>query len=71
MIKLNVEEYCQDCPDFEAEVEKATVEVHDFDFMSCGIKTVTDTVIKCANCEKCDKIRQYLAKHGILKGNEL
>lgn len=68
MIKLKVEEYCQDCPHFKAEVEKSEVEVVDFDFL-CGTRMVTDTVITCAHCTECDQIRQYLAKHGILKGN--
>lgn len=67
MIKLEVAEYCYECPDFEAVVEKDTVEVYDFDEYVNIEKT--DTIIKCANCEKCDAIRQYLAKHGILKGN--
>lgn len=66
MIKLSIEEYCHNCPDFEAEVEKDTVEVYDFD--SFGTTEKTDTTIKCANCERCDAIRQYLAKHGIMKG---
>lgn len=67
MIKLNVAEYCHECPEFEVEIEKNTVEVYDFDELTTVEKT--DTIVKCANCEMCDKIRQYLAKYGILKGN--
>ena len=40
MINLKIEDYCQECPDFEAEVEKIT-------FSDLPVKN--DTLIRCKN----------------------
>ena len=55
MIKLDVEKYCQDCPDFEAKVYKEFFE----DFY--GFK-LPNTYISCKNTDKCRRIKRYLEK---------
>ena len=50
MINLKIEDYCQECPDFEAEVEKIT-------FSDLPVKN--DTLIRCKNRIRC----LFLYKH--------
>ena len=55
MITLLVEDYCQHCPDFEADVQKQYFD----DFYN----TVNvDTNIKCIHRNKCAHIKNYLEK---------
>lgn len=49
MIKLNIEDYCQDCPMFEAVTDKL--------YANC---TVLTTYVTCKNKEICNKIKIYL-----------
>ena len=44
MINLKIEDYCQECPDFEAEVEKIT-------FSDLPVKN--DTLSRCKNHVRC------------------
>ena len=50
MIKLNVAEYCHECPEFEVEIEKNTVEVYDFDELTTVEKTDTIVNALIARC---------------------
>lgn len=54
MIYLNIQNYCHECPDFEAEVLKQdTVDFH------MG-QELHDTMISCANRNRCYEIKKYL-----------
>lgn len=50
MIELKVEEYCHDCPEFEADCCKVYANGH-----------IERTMVKCANAAKCSRIRRYLS----------
>ena len=54
MIKLELEPYCQNCPNFEPRVEVHTIE--------CGFGDLVryDTFIKCENAHKCKNMMRYL-----------
>ncbi len=52
MIELYVEEYCSNCPDFEAEVDK--------DCYENGVYVKRITRISCKNMDKCREIMKYL-----------
>ena len=54
MIRLNVDEWCQNCPEFDAET-----------FMACLYSDNnvmhTDAVVKCKHQKRCQSITQFLA----------
>lgn len=53
-IRLLVEKYCQNCPEFEADVEKT-------DF--CGsFDEIHQTTVLCKHRERCKEMRKYLRK---------
>mgnify|MGYP003315059023 CR=1 FL=1 len=52
-IKLQVEPYCQNCPNFEAVVEK-------YDFNGCDTTYLYDTTIACENAAQCQRMMEYL-----------
>ena len=54
-IKLQVESYCQDCPNFDVEVEQT--ELNGF-----GGTVMRETVIKCENAAQCQRMMEYLKK---------
>lgn len=56
MIKLKVEEYCHDCPDFEADVYKARCDNLEM------LAFVTHTTITCAHAARCRAVKRYLEK---------
>lgn len=57
MIRLEAQPYCQECMDFEAEVEKPTV------LYTLGNQRYTsDTVIRCERRRHCEAIRKFLEK---------
>lgn len=53
MITLDIQKYCHGCPDFEADVKKSTF-VCDNDVLAF------DTMISCANKNRCYEIKKYL-----------
>lgn len=55
MIKLEVEEYCDDCPEFDARVEKAVL----FDGYS---KEYRNTNITCEHKDKCKRLKDMIEK---------
>lgn len=61
MIKLALMPYCDDCPYFEADVEKPE-RIQGFIFESDEIVEMNrgDTYIRCKNREICEKIKRYL-----------
>lgn len=60
MIKLEIKDYCQDCPAFEPRVEK---------FSDYPQNTVTTTVY-CASEKKCARLVQYLERKMRNAGNQ-
>ena len=61
MIILNVADYCHNCPEFEAHVEKDILEYEDFTGDKAhlvGIKTN----ISCEHRDRCEEIRKFIEK---------
>lgn len=58
MIKLSVEEYCQNCPWIEPDIERPV------ELFSCSelYSTVGDTTIKCKNRHICDRVAMAVEK---------
>ena len=52
MIYLRIKDYCQNCPNFDADVNKI--------FTNSG--GIVSTEIRCSHVEECDQIRHYLEK---------
>ena len=57
MITLDVAEYCSACMDFDPDVQRPR-KAYALDREI----TVTDTVIRCANRNRCKNIERYLRK---------
>lgn len=55
MIKLNVKEYCHDCPNFEAEQHRTIL-------YSGSIDSMSDCVIDCKHESTCHRIEEYLVE---------
>ena len=51
MITLNIEDYCQNCPEFEAEMER----------LYAG-NDICQTNLFCAHREKCRRIQEYVSR---------
>lgn len=52
MIRIDVEEYCHSCLDFEPDVTKPFRDIRD--------NALTDTVVQCEYRKRCSAIRRYL-----------
>ena len=59
-IKIEVEDYCQDCPEFEPDVETNTL------FKGFSTAAVSH-VIRCEKRERCASIERYLRVRELLK----
>lgn len=57
MIRVEVENYCSECLDFQPDVEKPQKL-----YANMAEITVTDTVIRCENRKRCEHIRRYLER---------
>lgn len=57
MIKIEVADYCNECMDFDPDVERPQ-KIYSFDEEI----TISDTVIRCANRNRCRNIARYLKK---------
>lgn len=58
MIELKVEEYCHNCPEFEADVD-----VDDFGYKTYnGYILHTNTTVKCEHAKRCQAIFEYFMK---------
>ena len=49
MIKLDISDYCNDCPEFDAETHTI-----------CAWDQAVETRIACSNAEKCNRIKKHL-----------
>lgn len=56
MIKLDVAEYCHNCPEFEPLVEQDTKG------LLYDMSLIVDTTIKCAHRDRCRSMCRYLEK---------
>lgn len=61
MINLEVAEYCQDCPGFEAEVDKYRVE-------GGSDEGVHVTTVSCTYSRRCASMVKYLKKQSMKAG---
>jgi hypothetical protein len=57
MIVLNVEEYCHNCPDFEAYVER---DICNFDIVLSASNMKCNHIITCEHEDRCRQIKKYL-----------
>ena len=57
MIILEVEDYCHECPEFEADVESPT-----FIFQSYKKVCSGNTIVRCSNRRKCREIHSYFKR---------
>lgn len=53
MIKLNIEEYCENCPDFEPDVEKEVLTTEDYPYLESTFK-YANTIITCKSRDRCN-----------------
>lgn len=62
MITLKVEAYCQNCIDFEPEVDKDGITYECSDFTSSGTRSRTfcETLITCKHAQRCACIKDYI-----------
>ena len=75
-INLKVEEYCQNCPDFEPDVQRQTETLTACDlsdpyrFMS-NVRHVCNTLVECKYRKRCAAQMRYLQKqHDAMKKKE-
>ena len=61
MIKLKVEDYCHECPDFDARVNTKVDELFS---MEDGVLKVINTTVTCSHATRCRAIKRYLEKAG-------
>lgn len=59
MINLKVEKYCENCPEFEADVDKTS---YFSSSMQSIHKSFCNTVITCEHRGRCRVIMDYLSK---------
>ena len=52
MIKLDISDYCNDCPEFDAETHTLRT--------LYALDQAVETRIACSNAEKCNRIKKYL-----------
>ena len=57
MIRLEVADYCNECTDFDPDVERPQ-KAYSFD----EELIISDTVVRCANRNRCRNIVRYLKK---------
>ena len=57
-IRLEVQPYCEDCLDFEADVEKPAIYYANFKV----VETYGDTIIRCSHRDFCERIKNYVVK---------
>ena len=60
MIELNVKEYCQECPDFDAKVSVRYDEKPNDS--RCTIIKIICTTVTCKHAKRCEGIKRYLER---------
>lgn len=56
MIKIEVEDYCHECLDFQPDVEKPVVLYSDTDRYVC----IGDTIVRCEYRQRCKAIENHV-----------
>lgn len=69
MIRLVVEDYCQNCPDFEAEVHVETLYSNEYDFAATEPRVRYETRVTCAKARRCAAQVRYLERKIKENGN--
>ena len=59
MIELKIENYCQDCPDFEAAQKKDSFCYEDL----LEKREIVNITVYCEFAERCKAMKGYLEKH--------
>ena len=62
MITLDIQGYCQECLDFEPDVERGKKEYIGWDLNGHDKFVITDTVVRCKYRNRCKAIKRYLEK---------
>lgn len=66
MIRLDIQDYCASCCDFEPDVTKPVKSS-----LSTGLNDViviqSDTIVRCTHAKRCECIKRYLSQQ--LKGD--
>ena len=57
MIRLDIDEYCNNCPEFESDVKKDVIHCRNLDFNKASI---VNTIITCEHRERCRSIKNFL-----------
>ena len=57
MIRLEVQEYCHACSDFEPDVEKPEKY-----YLGSEEVIMTDTVVRCRYRKRCENLKRYLTR---------
>ena len=57
MITLKIDNYCENCPEFEAKVEKDQVDIFS---LTLNKTLVCDTVISCVHRGRCKAVTDFL-----------
>lgn len=60
MIKLDIQDYCGLCCDFEPDVTKPFKQAHRVGGTDDISLIQTDTIIRCKHSKRCESIRRYL-----------
>ena len=66
MIRLDVQEYCASCCDFEPDVTKP-VKSSLVSGLNEVIVVQSDTIVRCTHAKRCECIKRYLSQQ--LKGD--
>lgn len=64
MIKLEVEEYCDDCPEFDAHVEKEVL-------FAGYSKKYCNTNITCEHKDKCKRLKDMIEKEAKKRNDQI
>lgn len=74
MIKLEIEEYCQNCPDFVPDVDKDHKGefTHDYESLdrSPKVKRTCNTTIRCAYRKRCAELVDTYLRYELKGGAE-
>ena len=58
MIALDIQPYCQNCPDFDGKVTHECMEFYSIEY--AGMQHEYKHVITCLNKERCEEMMKYL-----------
>lgn len=62
MIRLDIQDYCTSCCDFEPDVTKPVKSSLVPDSNGTAIVVQSDTIVRCAHAKRCECIKRYLSQ---------